>query len=151
LAGKASILRAFDLTNDDWLIQMPSDRYEASAEYLFDGGNKFRETYVRFTVGHVTEQTRVPESGNIKIEYPDGSVSWESDYAPPPPAYTLFGFEAGTEIDVSHRKMSIILGVSNLFNTEYRDYMNSFRYFCDDMGRNVSLRIKIPIEFNSKP
>jgi iron complex outermembrane receptor protein len=151
LQGKASILRAFDLTNDDWLIQMPSDRYEASAEYLFDGGNKFRETYVKLTVGHVTEQTRVPETGNIKIENPDGSVSWESDYAPPPPAYTLFGFEAGTEIDVSHRKMSIILGVSNIFNTEYRDYMNSFRYFCDDMGRNVSLRIKIPIEFNSKP
>jgi iron complex outermembrane recepter protein len=151
LQGKASLLRAFDLTNDDWLIQMPSDRYEASAEYLFDGGNKFRETYVRLTVGHVTEQTRVPSTGNIKVEHPDGSVTWESDYAPPPPAYTLFGIEAGTEIDVSHRRMTIILGVSNLFNTEYRDYLNSFRYFSDDMGRNISLRVKVPFEFKTKP
>ena len=150
LAGKASLLRAFDLTNDDWLIQMPSDRYEASAEYLFDGGNKFRETYVRLTVGHVTEQTRVPATGNIKVTHPDGSVTFESDYAPPPPAYTLFGIEAGTDIDVSHRSMTIILGVSNLFNTEYRDYLNSFRYFSDDMGRNISLRVKVPFEFKTK-
>jgi iron complex outermembrane receptor protein len=151
LLGKISLLRAYDLTNDDWIIQMPSDRYEGSAEYLFDGGNKFRQSYIKLTVAHVNEQTRVPATGNIKVEHPDGSVSFESDYAPPPPAYTLFGVEAGTDIDVSHRSMTIILGVSNLFNTEYRDYQNSFRYFCDDMGRNISLRVKVPFEFKSKP
>jgi iron complex outermembrane receptor protein len=151
LQGKASLLRAFDIRNDDWLIQMPSDRYEASAEYLFEDGNKFSRSYVKISVGHVTEQTRVPATGNIKVENPDGSYSMESDYAPPPPAYTLVGLEAGTDFDIRHRRMSIILGVTNLFDVAYRDYLNAFRYFADDMGRNISLRLKIPFEFNSKP
>jgi iron complex outermembrane recepter protein len=55
IAGKASILRAFDLLADDWLIQMPADRYEASAEYMFDEGNKFKGTYLRITGSHVRE------------------------------------------------------------------------------------------------
>lgn len=151
LQGKASLLRAFDIRNDDWLIQMPADRYEGSAEYLFEDGSRFSKTYVKVSVGHVTEQTRVPATGNIKVEHADGTVTMESDYAPPPPAYTLVGFEAGTDLDVRHRNMTIIFGVSNLFNVAYRDYLNAFRYFADDMGRNISLRLKIPFEFNSKP
>jgi iron complex outermembrane receptor protein len=75
----------------------------------------------------------------------------ESDYAPPPPGYTLAGFEAGTDIDVKHRSMTIILGVTNMLNTRYRDYLNAFRYFSDDMGRNISLRVKVPFEFKTKP
>jgi iron complex outermembrane receptor protein len=74
----------------------------------------------------------------------------ESDYTPPPPGYTLVGLETGTDIDVKHRSLTIILAVTNLLNTSYRDYLNAFRYFSDDMGRNISLRVKIPFEFKSK-
>jgi iron complex outermembrane receptor protein len=151
LQAKASVLRAFDVVADDWLIQMPADRFEAAAEYLFNGGNRFPQSYVKITVGHVNRQTRVPETGNIEITQPDGSVTMESDYAPPPPGYTLAGFEAGTDIDVKHRSMTIILGVTNMLNTRYRDYLNAFRYFSDDMGRNISLRVKVPFEFKTKP
>ena len=31
-------------------------------------------------------------------------------------------------------------------NTTYRDYMDRFRYFTDAIGRNYTLRIKIPIQ-----
>ena len=147
LSAKASVLRAFDLRADDWLIQMPADRYEASAEYMFDEGNKFKETYLRLTVSRVMEQTRVPATGNIEIKHPDGTVTMESDYAPPPPGYTLLGMEAGTDIHIKHRSLGIILGVTNLLNVKYRDYLNAFRYYCDDMGRNISLRVKVPLSF----
>ena len=147
IAGKASVLRAFDLLTDDWLIQMPADRYEASAEYMFDEGNKFKGTYLRITGSHVNEQTRVPATGNIEIKHPDGTVTMESDYAPPPPGYTLLGLEAGTDIHINHRSLGVIFGVTNLLNVRYRDYLNAFRYFCDDMGRNISLRVKVPLNF----
>ncbi len=151
LEGKASVLRAFDRVADDWLIQMPADRYEGGAEYLFSGGGRFSQSYVKLTANHVKRQSRVPETGNIEITDPNGSVTMASDYAPPPPAYTLVGIEAGTDIEMKHRNLTIILGVSNLFNTKYRDYLNAFRYFSDDMGRNISLRVKVPFEFKSKP
>lgn len=150
LQGKASMLRAFDLVADDWLIQMPADRFEGAAEYLFNHGNRFSQSYVKITVGHVNRMSRVPASGNIEVTHPDGSVTMESDYTSPPPGYTLAGFEAGTDIDVKHRSLTIIFGVTNIFNKKYRDYLNAFRYFSDDMGRNISLRIKVPFEFNAK-
>jgi iron complex outermembrane receptor protein len=71
----------------------------------------------------------------------------ESDYAPPPPGYTLLGLEAGTDIHINHRSLGVIFGVTNLLNVKYRDYLNAFRYFCDDMGRNISLRVKVPLNF----
>jgi iron complex outermembrane receptor protein len=42
------------------------------------------------------------------------------------------------------------IGVRNLFNTRYRDYLNSMRYFTDEMGRNISFRLKISIEKNQR-
>jgi iron complex outermembrane receptor protein len=145
--GKASLLRAYDRTADDWLIQMPADRMENSLEYLFSDGKTWKQSYVRVSLINVAKQTRVPDSGNIEISKPDGSVSMESDYSPPPDAYALVSLEAGTDIYLKGRPISVILGVSNLFDTRYRDYMNAFRYYADDMGRNISLRIKIPFEF----
>jgi iron complex outermembrane receptor protein len=145
--GKASLLRAYDRIADDWLIQMPADRMENSLEYLFTDGKKWKQSYVRFGIQNVARQSRVPASGNIEISKPDGSVSMESDYAPPPPGYMLASLEAGTDLYFKGTPVSIILGTTNLFNTRYRDYMNAFRYYSDDMGRNVSLRIKVPFEF----
>jgi iron complex outermembrane receptor protein len=40
--------------------------------------------------------------------------------------------------------MNVGIGVNNLLNTSYRDYLNRFRYYTDEMGTNVTLRLKIP-------
>ena len=47
---------------------------------------------------------------------------------------------------------SIELGISvfNLFNESYRDYLDRFRYFTDAMGRNISIRLKVPFTINFK-
>jgi iron complex outermembrane recepter protein len=34
--------------------------------------------------------------------------------------------------------------VTNLTNVSYRDYLNRFRYYMDDLGRNISLRVMVP-------
>lgn len=146
--GKASFLRAYDRIAEDWLIQMPADRMDNSLEYLFVDGKTWKQSYVRVSLLNVARQTRVPDSGNIEIKNPDGSLSMESDYAPPPPAYALVSLEAGTDLHLKGRMFSLIFGVSNLFDVRYRDYMNAFRYYADDMGRNISLKLKIPL--NSK-
>jgi iron complex outermembrane receptor protein len=147
-SGKGSLLRAWDRTRDEWLIQMPADRGEVSAEYRFGDGKKWKQSWVKASVQYVAEQTRVPESGNIKVEHPDGSITMESDYAPPPPAYTLAALETGTELRAWDHPLTLSLAVTNLFNTRYRDYLNAFRYFTDDMGRNIVLRLKWPFDIH---
>jgi iron complex outermembrane receptor protein len=147
---KGSLLRAFDKTNDDWLIQMPSDRGEAGIEYIFSDAAKWKQSYIKFNIQFIAQQSRVPETGGIPVTKPDGTVSMESDYAPPPAGYTLTGIEAGTELILKRRPVSIVFAITNLMDVKYRDYMNAFRYFSDDMGRNISLRLKVPFDFTTK-
>ena len=68
------------------------------------------------------------------------------DYAPPPPGYFLVNLEAGGNISIGKQTVELHFAVNNLTNTRYRDYMDRFRYFTDAMGRNYSLRIKIPFD-----
>ncbi len=142
---KGSILRAYNQHAKTWLIQMPADRFEGQLEYLFVDGKKLKQSSVQFGLQHVASQKRVPPTGNIKITSPTGIVSMASDYMAPPSAYSLINFDANTSVVVNKRMVGLILSVTNLLNTSYRDYMNSFRYFCLDRGRNISLKAKISL------
>jgi iron complex outermembrane receptor protein len=146
-AIKASLLRAWDKQKKQWLIQMPADRYEASIEYNLGNARKINETYFSISSTWVLQQTRVPSTGNIEVP---GTTVKQSDYLNPPPAYFLLALEAGTKLKMKHSNWSFILSVTNAANRTYRDYMNSFRYFSDEMGRNISLRVRIPFDLKHK-
>ena len=124
---KGALLWARDLSQKDWLQQMPSHRFEAQLTYLF-ATPRFQNSYISPSVLHVFRQTRVP-----------GSFV---DYLAAPPAYTLVNLSMGTDYKLGKQQLGIVLGVTNLFNTRYRDYMNRFRYFTDEVGRNVVLQLK---------
>jgi iron complex outermembrane receptor protein len=133
LSEKASILRAWNESQNDWLILMPSDRYETELTQRFKKFKKINSSYVSASFLYVTKQWRVPAN---------------SDFAPPPPAYYTVNLHASCEISVGKQNLEIGFSVFNLLNNSYRDYMDRFRYFADVMGRNFALRIKVP--FNSK-
>lgn len=59
------------------------------------------------------------------------------DFILPPPAYHLF--HVGAQLNFNQR-YTIQFTVKNVFNTLYRDYMNRFRYFMDETGRNISIQ-----------
>lgn len=132
LQFKTSLLRARDLTNDKWVVMMPADKVSGEISYKFNDIGLFKSANLGIAVTHVFEQTRT---------YAD------EDYVAAPKAYTLTGLNMGSEITLKHTTVSWSLEAENLFNVAYRDYLNRFRYFSDDMGRNISLRIKIPIIF----
>jgi iron complex outermembrane receptor protein len=143
--AKASLLRAYDKSANTWLIQMPADRYELEMEYDFIDGKKWKQSYLKLGMQHVTKQIRVPPTGNIEVKDANGNISLQSDYIPPPPAYTLVNLEAGSGLMLKNRRIELVLTVSNLFNTSYRDYLNAFRYFSLDRGRNIAIKIKLPL------
>ena len=141
---KTSLLRAYNKTEKTWLIQMPADRYEAEIDYLFVDGKRLKNQSVRLAVQYVTKQTRVPPTGNIKVKDASGNEQMQSDYMMPPPAYNLINLEYFTSIHFPSTRVEFIMGINNLLNTSYRDYMNAFRYFALDRGRNISFKVKIP-------
>jgi len=141
---KGSVLRAYDLQANTWLIQMPADRYETELQYLFADGKKWKQSFLKAGFQHVTRQKRVPPTGNIEVKDQQGNISMQSDYIAPPHAYTLFNAEASTSTFFRKQPVEFVISVTNIFNTSYRDYLNSFRYFSLDRGRNISLKIKVP-------
>lgn len=71
------------------------------------------------------------------------------DLADPPMGYSLVGIscEGGRELGGNAVRFGI--EASNLFNTEYRDYMDRFRYFADARGTDV--RVWLAYAFNGIP
>jgi iron complex outermembrane recepter protein len=129
LEAKFSMLRARDVKNDVWVVMMPADKITGKVHYVFPDWGKFKDLDAGISVVHVFKQNRT---------YAD------ADYLPAPEAYTLTALSVGSDIILKNNIVSWSVEAENVFNVAYRDYLNRFRYFADDLGRNITLRIKIP-------
>ena len=129
-----SMLRAKNLDSSDWIIRMPADRFRNVLSYNFHHGKKITGSYISAEYSYVFKQTRTPNESNAM-----------QDYKEAPGAYGLVNADAGTTINLGKIPVSFSIAVRNVFNTAYRDYLNSMRYFTDETGRNFQFRIKIPI------
>lgn len=135
LSSKYSLLRARNKSISDWLIGMPSDRISNELAYALKDSRRFTNTYLSLEVQNVLQQNRVPSDRNEK-----------QDYKEPPAGYTLLNADVSTQFKVRGLPITVSIGGRNLLNKAYREYLNSFRYFTDEMGRNISLRLKIGLE-----
>ena len=118
ITQKTSLVRAFDTRNNNYIVNIPPDRFEYIIRHQF----KKESHYISAGITQVSTQTRVEVN---------------SDYSNPPKGYFL------VQLHWAYRWNKIDLGISvtNALNQAYRDYLNRFRYFADDQGRNVSARM----------
>ncbi|MBC5993908.1 TonB-dependent receptor [Pontibacter cellulosilyticus] len=138
LDSKTSIVRARNTVTDDHLINIPPDRFDNSLRYEIGEIGKaglFKNAYVTLGGVYAAEQTRVPTKG-------------DEDFAPAPDAYFLLQAEAGTTVYFGKQPIEFGITGNNLLNTSYREYLNRFRYYADEMGRLLMLRVKIPLDFS---
>jgi len=132
--SKFSFLQAKNKKINDWLILMPANRLSNEITYTLKDGKIFTNTYLSAEMMNVMQQKNVP-----------GDASGKQDYKAPPAAYTLISINASATVPIYKTPVTISVGVRNLLNTVYRDYLNGFRYFTDEMGRNISIRLKIQL------
>lgn len=125
---KTTIVRGWNKTIHDYLIFMPADRFSNSIRYEMVDGKKIKNAYLNIENVSVLRQDRVPPN---------------SDYVAPPKGYSIFNANAGFEIPLRTKKISVDLAAYNLTNVAYRDYLNRFRYYADDLGANLVLRLKL--------
>lgn len=92
---------------------------------------------------HETEakQFRLLIGGETVFE--QRNVEPDSDFLPPPKTYTLFGVKLQWSINTkTDNNWFLQMGSNNVMNTSYRSYMNRFRYFADEPGRNIFILIQ---------
>jgi iron complex outermembrane receptor protein len=135
IVSKASVIRARNISIKNWLVNIPSNKYEASITYNAQKFFMMRDINASFSYSYTAIQNHVPP---------------KSDYLVPPPAYSLCNIDISSNLPLKKFNVNTTLSISNIFNVAYRDYLNRFRYFADEIGRNISIKLNIPFEFLKK-
>jgi len=129
--SSVSLLRGWDRGQNTPLILMPSDRFQLSVHYdLPAGSSLLNNSYLELNGTLVRRQTHFPKG---------------VDFAPPPDGYRLLDIETGGDFRAGGRKITVNFTITNLLNSSYRDYLSRFRFFVDDPGRNIIMRVQIPL------
>lgn len=123
--GQYSAVRGWDLKTKGSLFLMPADKL---LNRLAWETNENTKVPIRVWAEHVfvAEQTR---------------IATDVDFAPPPPAYHLVNGGITVTPTLAGQPLEITLQVQNALNSSYRDYMNRYRYFVDELGRNISISL----------
>ncbi|MDL5048528.1 TonB-dependent receptor plug domain-containing protein [Oscillatoria amoena NRMC-F 0135] len=151
LTGKISLLRAYDQTNTDYLIYIPSNRYELGMEWRIAVGENRQVLTCEANALYVDEQRRAPRVVTVDEildaytlnEDPFENNNSNFDFMPAPPPYFLLNLQAGTSLWIGNAKLDVRLRAANLLNTTYREYTNRIRYYADETGRNIALSLKL--------
>lgn len=148
--GKASLLWTKDISNNDALIYMPSNRADLLIRYQRDLGIRVRDFFIETGVNYVARQNNGPRvisirellnAGNAGIDLFENDTR-AFDFIEVPDAYWLASASMGLSLKTKKQKMDIRAACENLFDRSYREYTNRMRYFSDEVGRNISISIK---------
>lgn len=126
---QGSVVRAYNLDRSEFLIFMPSDRYSAILHFDLGDLRSLSDGFFEIRMQHVLEQTRFPEG---------------VDYLEPPAAYSLLNLQLGYNVQLGALNVRANLSVNNALNERYRDYLSRYRYFINETGRDIILRLEIP-------
>lgn len=150
LTSKVSLLRAKDETQNDYLIFIPSNRYELAARYELPKAGTWTSFYAEMKLKYIDKQRRAPRVVPIReiVEAKQQGIDLLAndnrifDFVDSPDGYLLPGFSAGISRPIGESKLDFRISVENLTNTSYREYSNRMRYYADDVGRNILLAVK---------
>ena len=128
IVAKGEWIFARNITRDDWLPFMPSDKYGLSANYehVFGAEKKIKASF-SLSGNYVTKQERFDPNKDLVAVSPD--------------PYFLLGTTADVAFKLSsNREIKVMLVGDNILNTLYKEYTDRFRYYAHERGMNYSLR-----------
>jgi iron complex outermembrane receptor protein len=146
LNARTSLLSATDIRNSDYLVYIPSNRFDIGVRYQ---GLRHR-FYVEPHLSAVAKQFRAPrvitarefQEAIISGSDPLGGSTGNFDFMDAPAGYVLASVSAGYSWELQQSRLDLRIAIENVLNTSYREYTNRMRYYADDIGRNVSMSLK---------
>lgn len=136
--GNASYVYGQDITHDVPLIMMMPAMFNNSLEF---SKKEWKNFYVNVSNKTVLTQTRFPVYNILITKYDTDGNSYkkEVDISTPPNGYSLWNLQTGVNLS---KNFGVDFSIRNVFNKQYRDYLNRLRYFSDEMGRNFIVTLK---------
>jgi len=134
---KSTFLHAYDFDENNGLIGIPANRLEQSLSYKLSKVETQKGLYA--TVG-----------GSYFMSQYNSNLNFE--LVNPPKGYFLLdaSLKYNLKIGKDDNILTIRFEVNNILNTQYRDYMNRYRFFANEIGRNFKLSLEIPFDIINK-
>ncbi len=137
-----SYVNGEDVSKNEPLIDMPPLNLNSKIQYT---NPKWHDLLLSLKADIMFRQTRFPDNNfetNIVV---NGNLeSRLVDISTPPSAYQLLHFYSEMKFKTFKNSLTtLVFSVQNIFNTEYRDYLNKQRFFANEMGRNLQIQLKI--------
>jgi iron complex outermembrane receptor protein len=140
LNHQLSIVKGYDNTLNEPLINMPPVNTKNEISYQ---NKKLQNLKISLQSEYVFAQNEFPNN-NFEVYLPITETYEEVDISSTPGAYHLLNLNASMDFKTSKKSsLSVGLGINNLLNTSYRNYLNLLRFYSDDMGRNFLLNLKL--------
>jgi iron complex outermembrane receptor protein len=137
--NKTAYIKGYNLTDDEPLINIPALNTLNQIKYTNKSWYNFSAS---LQSEWVFEQNEFPDFNFDVLDQFTGEA-FEVDISTPPPAYHLLHFYSKATFDLSKKtSLNVALGINNLLNTSYRNYLNQLRFFADDLGRNITLQLQ---------
>lgn len=126
--ARASWVRAQQIDGGQPLTFVPPDHYDLGVTYLWPDLGKSEDGHVGVHASFVDRQRRFDET---------------ADFSPPPPAYFVLGADAGLAVPLGKQRLTFSVTGRNLTNTRFRDYTSLLRYYANEPGWDVLLRVSL--------
>ena len=135
--GRFSYVNGEDLSNNQPLILMLPPNFSNSIEF---SNAKWKDFYFKIENQTVLQQKRFPLFNPTINIYENGEeVEKILDLSTPPAAYSLWNIQTGFNLT---KNFSAGMNITNVFNKNYKDYLNRMRFFSYEMGRNFIFNVK---------
>ncbi len=123
-----SMIWANEQKTGAYLPYIPSFRLSHSVDIQWRKTGVWKDIHCSFGHRYVAKQHRFNPASDLIAYSPD--------------AYHLFNAEIGASLSLRKGKaLDFRLSAENLFNKQYREYTNRFRYYAHDAGRDITFLV----------
>ena len=138
--NKTAFIKGNDLDANSPLIDIPPFNTMNQITY---NNEAWYNLSVNLKSEWIFEQNKYPDF-NFDIEDQLNGGIIAIDISTPPPAYHLLHFYSEATFTLNKKtSLNLGLGINNLLDTSYRNYLNRLRFFADDLGRNITLQLQL--------
>ncbi len=130
LRAQGSVVRAYDHDTGNHLVGIPPDQASATVYLRPPPPGAVQSWSLGLEAERLAKQSRA-----------DPAV----DVLPPPEGATLFHAEALAELDLAGHTWRAAVAGTNLLNTAYREYTSLLRYYADQPGRDIRVRLSVDL------
>ncbi len=138
LGGTLDLVRGTNDRTDEDLPLLPADSLRLEATYWFAERGPIREPYLTLGMRHAAAKDAAPGEPFSQFDLlPFGTASTD--------AYTLADLDLGFAFRAfGNRLARVDLTVRNLFDTEYRDFLDTYKGYALSPGRDIRISLSVP-------